>query len=310
MMKVQNESEHSDQQPYRRTLDDRRANDISRSIANNDSFGKQRSHETMYCLFGSLKCKMMKVQNESEHSDQQPYRRTLDDRRANDISRSIANNDSFGKQRSHETMYCLFGSLKCKTAVVLILVSHLMLCYAAFIMSIPDVGHSSDMLSLGGILLVTFVTAVGFYGVHVSGTFYLGCFLTLQMCIYWLLLGMSLWNLIELVRGTSKEWCSLVSLLVVIYLYAGSISIVGQYFISLKPCDCLASIDEKPSTAIREKVWRVWHHKKSEVITTPQVKVFSPSGECILELSQEMAFSSIALDSPSLFDSYRPNTMH
>ncbi|VDM45833.1 unnamed protein product [Toxocara canis] len=170
---------------------------------------------------------MMKVQNESEHSDQQPYRRTLDDRRANDINRS--------------------------TAVVLILVSHLMLCYAAFIMSIPDVGHSSDMLSLGGILLVTFVTAVGFYGVHVSGTFYLGCFLTLQMCIYWLLLGMSLWNLIELVRGTSKEWCSLVSLLVVIYLYAGSISIVGQYFISLKPCDCLASIDEKPSTAIREK---------------------------------------------------------
>lgn len=240
----------------------------------------------------------------------QPYRNISNGGKTKGAGVLLSDSNGHAQQEGYETAYCLFNSLKRKTAVVFILISHLLLCCVAFVSLIPSTNDSVNVTYLCGVCFVSAFTAFGFLGLHLSISFYVGCFLVLQMCIYWVLLGLSFWSLVAIIKGNSAAWCNFISLLIVIYIYAGSISIVGEYFMSLKPCSCFSAFAKKPQVHIAsKKIWKSFGAKQSLVLTTPEVKTFGPNGGGILEPSEGMVSDSAALDSAPVFDSYAWNTM-
>uniref|UniRef100_A0A915A0K0 Protein kinase domain-containing protein n=2 Tax=Parascaris univalens TaxID=6257 RepID=A0A915A0K0_PARUN len=240
----------------------------------------------------------------------QPYRNISSNGMTKGADVLLSVGSGHAQQEGYETAYCLFNSLKRKTAVVFILISHLLLCCVAFISLIPSTNDSVNVTSLCYVCFVSALTAFGFLGLHLSLPFYVGCFLLLQMCIYWVLLGLSFWCLEAIIEGNSAAWRDFVSLLIVIYIYAGSIIIVGEYFMSLKPCSFFSAFSKKLQAHIAfKKIWKSFVAKQSLVLTTQEVKMFSPRGGNILELSEGIVPDSVELCSTPIFDTYARNTM-
>lgn len=71
-----------------------------------------------------------------------------------------------------------------QTAVVFILISHLLLCCVAFVSLIPSTNDSVNVTYLCGVCFVSAFTAFGFLGLHLSISFYVGCFLVLQVSLF------------------------------------------------------------------------------------------------------------------------------